>query len=286
MSTLFELQIVSGGALRLDGGAMFGVVPKLLWERASPPDEKNRIELQTNCLLIRAHGKTILVDTGYGGKAPTKVREQYSLQPGEPLLASLGAVGLTRDDIDIVVLTHLHFDHAGGGTRFDERGAVEPTFPNAKYVVQRAEWEDAAAGRPELAGAYFRKDFLPLEESGQLELVEGNVEIVPGVTTLMIGGHTRGMQLVSVELGGKNAMFLADICPTSKHLPAFWTMAYDQFLLDVRRVKPSVLQWVAEEKVIAIFEHDPKLVAATLKADERGVVFVDQPGSFPLRWED
>jgi glyoxylase-like metal-dependent hydrolase (beta-lactamase superfamily II) len=286
MSTVFELHLVSGGSLRLDGGAMFGVVPKTLWERVAPPDEKNRIELQTNCLLIRAHGKTILVDTGYGGKAPAKVREHYALQPGEPLLASLGARGIAREGVDAVVLTHLHFDHAGGGTRLDADGAVEPTFPNATYFVQRAEWEDAAAQRPELAGAYFRKDFLPLEERGQLELLDGNAEIVPGVHTLVVGGHTRGMQLVSVELGGKNAMFMADLCPTSKHLPTFWTMAYDQFLLDVRRVKPSVLQWAANEKVMAVFEHDPVLGAATLKLDEKGAAAIDEPVPFPLRWED
>jgi glyoxylase-like metal-dependent hydrolase (beta-lactamase superfamily II) len=286
MSTVFELHLVSGGSLRLDGGAMFGVVPKPVWEKAAPPDEKNRIELQTNCLLVRAHGKNILIDTGYGGKAPAKVREQYALEPGEPLLASLGALGHTREDIDIVVLTHLHFDHAGGGTRFDGNGNVEPTFPNAKYFVQQAEWEDAAAQRPELVNSYFRKDFLPLEERGQLELLDGNSEIVPGVHTLVVGGHTRGMQLVSVELGGRNAMFMADLCPTSKHLPTFWTMSYDQFLLDVRRVKPSVLQWAANEKVVAIFEHDPTLQAATLKLNEKGVVVVDEPIPFPLLWED
>jgi len=265
---------------------MFGVVPKPLWERVAPPDEKNRVAMQTNCLLIRAHGKTILVDTGYGGKAPARVREQYALLPGEPLLASLGAAGLDRGDIDIVVLTHLHFDHAGGGTRFDERGGVEPTFPNARYVVQRAEWEDAAADRPELVGAYFHKDFLPLEERGQLELVDGNVEIVPGVHTLLIGGHTRGMQLLSVEIGGKSLLYLADLCPTSRHLPVFWTMAYDQFLLDVRRVKASVLQWAVDEKVVCVFEHDAALVAGTLKRDERGNAVVDQTVSLPLRWEE
>lgn len=281
---MLELHLVSGGSLRLDGGSMFGVVPRPLWMKFAPPDESNRVALQTNCLLIRAHGKTALVDTGYGGKAPDKIRGLFALEPGEPLLASLAEIGVGREDVDFVILTHLHFDHAGGGTRYDGSGGVETTFPNARYVVQRAEWEDAAAQRPELAGAYFRKDFLPIEESGQLELIEGNTEILPGVSTVLVGGHTRGMQLVSIEAAGRSAIFLADLCPTSKHLPTFWTMAYDQFLLDVRRVKPNVLKWVASEHVVAIFEHDPQLQGAMLRLNDKDAVELAEPVEFPLRW--
>jgi glyoxylase-like metal-dependent hydrolase (beta-lactamase superfamily II) len=285
MSAVFEIHLVSGGGFSLDGGAMFGVVPRPLWERLAPPDDQHRIPLQTNCLLVRAFGRTILVDAGYGGKAPNSVREQYSLEPGEPLLTSLLAMGVTREMVDVVVLTHLHFDHAGGGTRFDSRGDIEPTFPNATYFVQRTEWEDAVAQYPELCGTYFRKDFLPLYEGGQLQLLDGDALVAPGIQVMLVGGHTRGMQIVYLEHRARGAVFLADLCPTWRHLPTPWTMAYDQCARDVRRVKPSVLQRAARERVVAVFGHDEAIPAATLRADGRGIVNLDEPVSFPLYWE-
>lgn len=258
---------------------MFGVVPKPLWSQTFHADERNRIGLDTNCLLIRSGGKNILVDTGYGGKAPDKVRQLHALEPGEPLLHNLASEGVAPQEIDFVILTHLHFDHAGGGTRFAADGSAVPTFPKAKYIVQRAEWEDATADRPELAGAYFRKDFEPLEAAGQLEIVEGNVEIAPGVSAFLVGGHTRGMQLVVLQQGEREAVFLADLAPTAAHLRPFWTMAYDQNLLDVRRSKPAVLGRMCEHDAVALFEHDPVVWGGRIRRDDRQGFVLDKPVS-------
>jgi glyoxylase-like metal-dependent hydrolase (beta-lactamase superfamily II) len=167
-------------------------------------------------------------------------------------------------EIDWVILTHLHFDHAGGATYRDESGNIRPTFPRARHYVQRFEWEDALAVLPELAGAYSLDDFVPIERAGLLEIVEGDVEIVPGVRTELTGAHTRGHQIVRIESGDESAVCLADICPTAAHLPTFWTMAYDQFPLTIRRIKPLILKDVADENRIALFSHDPQIAAARL----------------------
>jgi glyoxylase-like metal-dependent hydrolase (beta-lactamase superfamily II) len=180
------------------------------------------------------------------------------------LTRNLAAIGVAPDEIDWVILTHLHFDHAGGATRVDGSGESCPTFPRARHVVQRAEWEDARENIRELAGAYNFDDFVPLEEAGLLELVEGDVEVAPGVTTHLTGGHTRGHQIVRLESGGISAVCIADMCPTTAHLRTFWTMAYDQFPLTVRRKKPGILNDIADHQRIALFSHDPRIAAARL----------------------
>jgi glyoxylase-like metal-dependent hydrolase (beta-lactamase superfamily II) len=262
-----QLTIVSGGRLWIDGGNMFGVIPRVLWERKSPPDEQHRILLETNCVLVRTPDSLGLVDTGYGGKISEKLRLRHGLDDGAPLVRNLAAVGVAPDDIDWVILTHLHFDHAGGATCRNEDGRLRPTFPRARHIVQRAEWEDAVGEIPELAGAYYPDDFAPLEKAGLVEFLEGDAEIVPGVTAQLTGGHTRGHQVVRLESAGASAVCLADICPTSHHLPTLWTMAYDQFPLTVRRNKPNILNDVAEHHRIALFSHDPQIIAARLLRD-------------------
>jgi glyoxylase-like metal-dependent hydrolase (beta-lactamase superfamily II) len=265
-----RLTIVSGGQLRIDGGNMFGVIPRVLWERKSAPDAEHRIRLDTNCVLVRTRDSLGLVDTGYGGKATQKFRQRHALDEGAPLVRNLAAVGVAPDQIDWVILTHLHFDHAGGATYRDANGSVRPTFPRARQYVQRFEWEDALAVLPELAGAYSLDDFVPIERAGLLEIVEGDAEIVPGVTTQLTGGHTRGHQIVRIESGDASAVCLADICPTAAHLPTFWTMAYDQFPFTVRRIKPLILKDIAEQKRISLFSHDPHVTAARLSHDASG----------------
>lgn len=258
------LSFVSGGTLRIDGGNMFGVIPRVMWSRVSPPDEQNRILLETNCVLVRTRDSLGLIDTGYGGKAPPKFRERYALEDGEPLTRNLPTAGVSRQDIDWVILTHLHFDHAGGATRRDGDGRLQPVFPRARHIVQQAEWEDAVGNLPELAGAYYPDDFVPLEQAALLELVDGDVQIAPGVKTQLTGGHTRGHQIVHIESTGDSAVLLADTCPTVAHLPPFWTMAYDQFPLEVRRKKPIILTEIADHHRIALFSHDPYTRAARL----------------------
>lgn len=259
-----QITFVSGGKLWIDGGNMFGVIPRVMWEQKSPPDQQHRIPLDTNCMLVRTPQSLGLIDTGYGAKTHAKHRQRYSLDDGQSLVRNLAAIGVSSADIDWVVLTHLHFDHAGGATFRDNGGQLRPTFPRARHFVQRTEWEDATAQLPELAGAYFPDDFAPLENSGLIELIDGNVEIRPGITAQRTGGHTRGHQIVRIESAGASAVCLADMCPTIAHLPVFWTMAYDQFPLEVRRVKPGILNDIAEHERIALFSHDPRMLAARI----------------------
>lgn len=270
----FELTIVSGGRLWIDGGNMFGVIPRLMWERKSVPDDSHRILLETNCVLVRTPDSLGLIDTGYGGKAPEKVRKRSSLEDGAPLVRNLKAVGVAPAEVDWVILTHLHFDHAGGCTYRDEAGQLQPTFPRARHIVQQAEWDDATGNLPELAGAYFPDDFLPLDAAGLIERVDGPCEVVPNVSTKPTGGHTRGHQMVLIESKDDSVAYPCDICPTTAHLPTFWTMAYDQFPLDVRRVKPGILQDIADANRIMIFAHDPHTPAGRLVSDEQGTLTV------------
>lgn len=265
-----QLTFVSGGRLWIDGGNMFGVIPRLMWESVSPPDDQHRIQLETNCVLVRTRDSIGLIDTGYGGKTHAKQRMRYSLDDGLSLARNLAAIGVSTSDINWVILTHLHFDHAGGATYRDEAGRLRPMFPRARHFVQRAEWDDAASQRPELAGAYFPDDFIPLQTAGLIELVDGDAQITAGITTQLTGGHTRGHQIVRLESAGDSAVCLADMCPTSAHLPTFWTMAYDQFPLEVRRVKPTILNDIAAHRRIALFSHDLHVAAARISRSSEG----------------
>ncbi|HEX6984525.1 MAG TPA: MBL fold metallo-hydrolase [Planctomycetaceae bacterium] len=264
----FELTTVSGGRFRVDGGTMFGVVPKALWERVAPPDERNAIPQATNCLLIRGRERTVLIDAGYGGKLSEKQRRQLTAESGEPLLESLAAAGVAPERIDAVLLTHLHFDHAGGATRLGEDGRLVPAFPNAEYVVQRREWELATADVPELRGSYPAENFRPLAESGRLRLLDGDGEVLPGVRAVVTGGHTPGHQAFVLESGGGTAVYLGDVCPTTRHLRTLWCMGYDLDLLATRRAKRSLLGRIADEGWLALFDHDAEVAAARIARDD------------------
>jgi glyoxylase-like metal-dependent hydrolase (beta-lactamase superfamily II) len=270
-----ELTIVSGGRLSIDGGNMFGVIPRVMWERKSVPDDSHHILLETNCLLVRTPDSLGLIDSGYGGKAAEKVRKRSAMEDGAPLVRNLKAAGVAPADIDWVILTHLHFDHAGGCTFFDESGQLRPTFPRARHIVQQAEWDDATGNLPELVGAYFLDDFQPLDDAGLIERVEGPSEVVPGISTKLTGGHTRGHQMVFIESKDDSVAYPCDICPTAAHLPTLWTMAYDQFPLDVRRVKPGILQDIANANRILVFAHDPHTPAGRLVNDDQGNLTVE-----------
>ena len=263
-----ELTTVSGGRLRLDGGTMFGVVPRPLWEKVCPPDEKHRVQMDTNCLLVHAGKHTILIDTGYGSKLDEKARAINAAEEGNPLLRNLAALGVQPGDITMVIFTHLHFDHAGGSTFFDN-GMLKPVFPNAKHFVQRTEWDDATGNIPELMGSYFVNDFLPVEEAGLIELIDGDAEILPNIRVRLVGGHTRGQQIVYLGRGDQQAVYLADLCPFPAHLRTFWSMSYDQFPLQQRRMKPIVLGEAADHGWPVLFDHDPTTRAATITRDTK-----------------
>ena len=263
------LASISGGRFRLDGGSMFGVVPKLLWSKLYPPDENNTIGHGTNCVLVQNAGRNILIDTGYGSKLTEKQRQAHSCEPGDPLLKSLAAQGLSADQIDTVILSHLHFDHAGGSTRYDENGKLVPTFPRTTYIAQQLEWEIAMADLPELRGAYPPENLLPLRDAGQLQLVDGDVELTPGIRAMITGGHTTAHMAVVIESAGEAAVFLGDICPTWRHLRTLWCMSYDVDLLQTRRIKPKLLGQIADNNWLALSDHDGDHAAARISRDER-----------------
>lgn len=267
-----SIEIVSGGTLRLDAGNMFGPVPRLLWEKKVHPDSLHRVAMDTNVVLIRRGNERILIDTGYGSKAGAKQREFQGLEEGEPLTRNLASRGIKPTDITAVIITHLHFDHVGGCTRRTEEGQLEIVFPNARHYVQRAEWGDANARLPELAGSYFEEDFQPLAEAGLVEFIDGDQEILADISVKVVGGHTRGMQIVQIgsqPTGAPAVVALADLAPTIHHLKAFWSMSYDQYPLDVRRTKPVILGSMADDGSTVLFSHDTGVRAAKLHRDTK-----------------
>jgi glyoxylase-like metal-dependent hydrolase (beta-lactamase superfamily II) len=266
-----DVQLIKAGSLRLDGGAMFGVVPRPLWERKIPPDERNRIGLSMNVCLVRSAGKTILLDTGAGEKFDDRFRDLYGLGPWN-LPEALRVRGVRPEQVDVVVNTHLHFDHAGGNTVRDPSGALLPTFPNARYVVQFREWEEALAAHERNRASYIEENYMPLREAGQLELVEGDVEVAPGVRTLPLPGHTLGMQGLLLDSGGRTAVYLADCVPTRHHLPLPWIMGYDLYPVLTLETKRRLLPAAAKEGWTVLFEHDGEMPAALLE-EERPLSF-------------
>jgi glyoxylase-like metal-dependent hydrolase (beta-lactamase superfamily II) len=265
----WQLDTVSGGRFWIDGGTMFGVVPRVAWARHAPPDENNRIEIATNCVLARNGDHTVLIDTGYRGHATEQEREVLSLEEGQPLVENLARLDVGVEQITLVVLSHLHFDHAGGAVQAEQAGGYRPTFPNARYVVQRQEWDDAMSQAAELRGAYFAKKLSPLAEHNVLDLLEGDVEIVPGLSTIVTGGHTRGHQALAFESRGETAIYPADVCPTTAHVRQLWCTSYDTDPLETRRCKPGLLGRAADEGWWILWDHDPQCAASRVARDDR-----------------
>jgi glyoxylase-like metal-dependent hydrolase (beta-lactamase superfamily II) len=258
-----EIRYLDGGAFGLDGGAMFGVVPKVLWEKKSPPDEKNRIRMRTNSLLVRAHNKTILIETGNGTKWEPKLRAIYGIQDGDPLLDSLHRAGVQPAEIDLVINTHLHFDHAGGNTRTSHDRAI-PTFPNACYIVQKSELAHALNPTERDRASYFPDNFQPITDAGLWNFVDGDAEILPGISVARIPGHNADIQAVLLTGGGKCLAFVADLLPTRHHIPLPWIMAYDLYPMQTLETKRKWLPRFLKEGWIVVFGHDPDVAAATL----------------------
>lgn len=258
-----EFHIISDGHVLLDGGAMFGVVPRPLWEKKSAPDARNRITLSMNCLLIHSGGKRILVETGAGAKMAPKLRDIYGID-GPNLAGGLQRYGLRPEDIDIVINTHLHFDHCGGNTRI-ESGEIIPAFPNARYFVQREEFVHAMNPNERDQASYFPENFEPLEGAGVLSLVGGDAKIAPGVEVVVVPGHNANMQCVKLTGGGKTAFFFADLVPTTAHLPLPWIMGYDLYPVTTLENKRRWIPQVVQEGWLALFAHDPRVPVAYLR---------------------
>lgn len=261
----WQLDTVDGGDFSIDGGVLYGIVPKVLWQRITPTDENNRLRVRCNCILARDGRHTILIDTGYGGKAQPLDRDFWEMEPGEPLLHSLGELGVSPEEIDAVLFTHLHFDHIGGASRYDHRGRAVLTFPRARHVAGRLEWEDATCRSPELAPAYPLDSLRPLAESGIVETIENNAEVLPGVRVRLTGGHTRGHLGVAFQSNGQTAFFLGDFCPTTAHLHPSWSLAYDTHPLETRRAKPQLLGEAADANWYVLWAHDPKVAVSRIE---------------------
>lgn len=263
----FDLQIVSDGTLWLDGGAMFGVVPKAIWGKLIESDENNRIRLGMNCLLIRNDEKTILIDTGCGSKLDEKARSIYRISSEVDLVKELHSKGVEPEDVDIVINTHLHFDHCGGNT--DRIGnTLQPRFPNATYFVQRTEFEDASSPNERTRASYFSENWQILLDRDQLHLLEGEEEVVPGVQCIPTPGHTRGHQSVKIESGGRKLFFIADLCPTHLHVPLPWIMGYDHFPLTTLETRKAIYSEAAHEDWLILFEHDPEVPSGHLRFED------------------
>ena len=261
----FNLFHLSDGTFRLDGGAMFGVVPKVIWEKESPADVLNRILLALGVLVIQANGKNILVDTGIGNKGDSKFNDIYQVNRSPSLEAELKRHGLTPENIDIVINTHLHFDHAGGNTKINSTGELTPTFPNARYYIQRKEWEFALTPNERTKGSYLLENYSLLEETGHLVFLEGDQPILEGVKVVETPGHTEHHQSIVVSSEKEKACFLGDLIPTTAHLSPPFIMGYDLFPLTTLRTKKKILQQAYEEHWLLFFQHDPKTRSGYLK---------------------
>jgi glyoxylase-like metal-dependent hydrolase (beta-lactamase superfamily II) len=269
-----RVHALDAGLQRLDGGAMFGVVPKPLWERRIPADARNRIPLGLRCLLVEAPEALVLIDTGIGNKDEARFREIYGVENhGSPtrLEDAIRAAGHAPDAVDLVVLTHLHFDHVGGATFVDPSGTVYPAFPRARYVVQEGELAFAALPNERVRASYLERNVAPLVAAGCLDICVGNAEVTRGVSVLRTPGHTPHHQSVLVSQGGETLCYLADVCPTVAHIPLPWIMGYDLEPLVTLETKRTLWGRALEEDWLLFFEHDPRVAWGRLDAELRGL---------------
>jgi glyoxylase-like metal-dependent hydrolase (beta-lactamase superfamily II) len=301
-----ELHSLSDGTFRLDGGAMFGVVPKPLWERVAPADARNRIRMAMRPLLVRgirlppsrdarrrdldgtpqgelgaesgqpdSPSTTLLIDAGCGDKLDAKAADIYAFDRARHLDHALAEAGLTAGDIDLVLASHLHFDHAGGFTARGSDGVVRPRFPHARYIVRAGEWDDATHPNERNRASYFEENLLPLRDAGVVTFIDEDCEVASGVRVRRTGGHTMHHQIVMIESAGKTAVFMADLVPTAAHVPLPWIMGYDLYPLDTLEFKRAFLREAVEREYLVFFEHDPEIAAGYLR-EKNGRIVVER----------
>jgi glyoxylase-like metal-dependent hydrolase (beta-lactamase superfamily II) len=266
----FELSIFSDGTYPLDGGAFFGVIPKVMWSRKAPADERNYVQAGLNSLLIRTGKKNVLVETGMGNKLSERMVKFYG-QPAK-LVANLASAGISPEDIDIVINTHLHFDHCGWNTVRDKNGKIAPTFPRAKYYAPEGEWQYARKPSERDAISYIPDNYDLLVQSGQMTLLKGGEEIVPGITVKTFPGHTAHMQAVIVESGGRTACYISDLIPTTAHIDIAWGMGFDLYPLQTIESKQQYYAKAIAQKWLTVFTHDPKTPWAYVQKNEVGKI--------------
>ncbi len=261
-----DIFVLSDGLFRLDGGAMFGVVPRVLWEKTDAPDEKNRILMGLNCLLIIRGQEKILIDTGVGDKFDAKFGGMFGIHREKTLLDQLADLHLRPEDITHVIMSHMHFDHIGWNTRRNASGEIVPTFPNAKYFAQRGEYEVANNPDERSRASYIKWNWEAL--GSQLQLLDGTTEVLPGVESFLAPGHTLYHTIVKVQSAGKTVAFMADLVPTTSHLKTTYVMGYDLYPKLTMELKPKILQQAFAENWLLVFEHAPRIKAGYLQQVE------------------
>jgi glyoxylase-like metal-dependent hydrolase (beta-lactamase superfamily II) len=259
-----SVRVLSDGIIKFDGGTMFGQVPKVNWENKMSTDRRNRVTLGLNSLLVQIGDKNVLVDAGAGSKELDNEKETYGLVPSR-LMKGLKGLGLSPKDVDSVILTHLHFDHSGGCTRLDRTGSLVPTFPRARYLVQRECWEDACNPNERCRHVHRNEDFRPIEEQGLLELLDGDTEIYPGLSVKVTHGHAKGHQVVLLNHGGERIAFLGDLVPTPHHLDLASISAFDQFPEETLEMKRDFLSQASKAGWLLVFSHGHNLKAGYLE---------------------
>ena len=271
-----ELVSVCDGLIRLDGGSMFGSVPKALWEKKASPDARNRIAMAMRPLIVRG-ARTMIIDAGVGDKEDAKFLETFGVDRARSLDVTMAEASISPEEIDIVLATHLHFDHAGGFTYRDAAGRIRPRFPKAQYIVRRGEWEDATHTNARTRASYLADNYLPLAEAGVLQLVDDDATIMPGVKVRRTGGHTMHHQMVLIESKGKAAAYVADMMPTMAHSADAWISGFDLYPMDTLTAKQQFAKEATAKDTLVFFPHDPALAAGYIK-EQNGTRIV-QPAS-------
>lgn len=273
-----EIFSIDAGTFLCDGGGIFGGVPKLLWERHIKADNRNLIKLDMRCLLVVEGNRKVLIETGAGDKLSWKFIENNGIEDPQRLLESIRKAGFSPNEITDVLHTHLHWDHCGGGTRFDEKKNLVLTFPNATYHVTRSQWENALDPNPREGDAYFEEDLIPVKKSGKLNLIDKECELFPGFEMRIFNGHTPGMIVPVIDYKGKKIAYVTDLTPLVANIPLKWISAYDLYPVTSMEEKKTFLREAFENEYILYFEHDTQFESATVRWDERKGPMADKKG--------
>ena len=272
----WKIKVIQSGLFKLDGGAMMGSVPKVMWEKTNPSDEFNRINLSMRCLLLDNGNDVILIETGVGNKNNTKFIDMFCIEQTDfPLKDELKNHGYNLEDITHVILTHLHFDHVGGATYFNGSDIV-PTFPNAKYIISKSNWNAAVNPNPKDRASYLPQNFIPIQEAGQLELIDDNQQIMEGIETLVVHGHTTGQQLIKVIVDSDTLVFCSDLIPLRSHVRIPWIMGYDLNSMQTIEEKTLFLDEASDKNWLLFFYHDPETIAVRVKKNEKYYAIIEE----------
>ncbi len=273
-----KLTTIHAGYFRLDGGAMFGVVPKRMWQKVNPADEENLCPWSMRCLLVETGDRKILIDTGMGDKQGAKFKDHFRPFGEETLLGSLAQVGLKTGDITDVLLTHLHFDHCGGALAYNDKEEIVPVFENATYWTNQVHFDWALNPNPKEKASFLKENIVPLQEAGVLKFIEvkQDVEWLPGIKLRFLYGHTEAMMMPIIDTGERTVVYVADLMPASYHIPMPWIIAYDIRPMKTLEEKGTLLQEALEHNYYLYFEHDPETELVTLRKNDRGRIVVKE----------